>query len=98
MAAAHCVWARSSDRIRRGGRHGDRRAVLYQTNQIAGNFDVLGRPAAAAATADHIRTFWAPCLRWVLLREFDRHQERFTPTARDAIALLKGQGALVVNP
>jgi formate dehydrogenase subunit delta len=63
--------------------------VLYQTNQIARNFAVLGPEAAAAATADHIRTFWAPYLRWVLMREFDRRTHAFSQTAQAAVGLLR---------
>jgi len=72
--------------------------VLYQTNQIARNFSVLGRSAAAAATADHIRTFWAPYLHWVLLREFERRKEQFSPIAQDAVASLRGSGAVSATP
>jgi formate dehydrogenase subunit delta len=62
-----------------------REHVVYQANQIARNFSVLGVERAAAATADHIRSFWAPYLKSVLLDEFRHHEDRFTPIARRAV-------------
>jgi formate dehydrogenase subunit delta len=76
------------------GVSGTRERVTYQVNQIARNFDVLGQEEAAAATASHIRSFWAPYLRWVLQREFDRDQGQFSPTAQAAVMRLRQQPAL----
>ena len=45
--------------------------------------------AAAAATADHLRRFWAPLLRLTLLEQADAHRDRFSPIACDAIARLR---------
>jgi formate dehydrogenase subunit delta len=37
--------------------------LAYMLNQIARNFEALGHDAAAAATADHVKSFWAPRMR-----------------------------------
>jgi formate dehydrogenase subunit delta len=63
--------------------------VVYQANQIARNLAYMDRRKAAAATADHLRKFWAPYLRSVLLDEYSINQSAFSPTAREAILLLK---------
>ena len=44
--------------------------VVYKANQIARNLAYMGPRDAAAATADHLRKFWAPYLRSVLLDEY----------------------------
>jgi formate dehydrogenase subunit delta len=63
--------------------------VVYKANQIARNLAYMGRRKAAAATADHLRKFWAPYLRSVLLDEYSANQNAFSPTARQAILLLR---------
>ena len=62
--------------------------VTYQANQIGRNFECLGAKAAAAATADHIRRYWAPLLKQALRREAQVHPAAFSGIARDAVALL----------
>lgn len=62
--------------------------VTRQANWIARNFECLDFAAAAAATADHIRSFWAPQLRDILLDEARTRGERFSPIARAGIATL----------
>ena len=37
--------------------------LVYMLNQIARNFDAIGHDAAAAATADHIKSFWDPRMK-----------------------------------
>ncbi len=63
--------------------------VVYKANQIARNMAYMGQRQAAAATADHLRKFWAPYLRSVLLDEYSANQNAFSPTARQAILLLR---------
>ena len=63
--------------------------VTRESNLIARNLEALGAEAAAAATADHIRWFWAPLLRLTLLEQADAHRDRFSPIACDAIARLR---------
>jgi hypothetical protein len=62
--------------------------VTRDANLIARNFECLGAEAAATATADHIRHFWAPQLRHVLFEQANGHNERFSPIATGAIAML----------
>jgi hypothetical protein len=62
--------------------------VTYEINQIGRNFECFGQQAAALATADHIRLFWAPFLKKALARESRTHPEAFSPIASKAIALL----------
>jgi hypothetical protein len=62
--------------------------VTRDANLIARNLACLGADAAAA-TADHIRRFWAPPLRSTLFEQARSHADRFSPIARDAIALLQ---------
>ena len=63
--------------------------VTREVNMIARNLECIGAEAAAA-TADHIRRFWAPLLRSTLFEQAGSHADRFSPIARDAIALLQG--------
>lgn len=70
--------------------------LVYMANQIAANFAVAGRDAAAAATADHIAHFWDPRMRSRILRHLDGPAAgaiSLTPTAHRAIELLAGRGA-----
>lgn len=62
--------------------------VTYEANQIARNFACLGHSAAATATAEHMRQFWAPYLHSVVRQEARSHDERFSPIAAEAIAML----------
>jgi hypothetical protein len=62
--------------------------VTRQINLIARNLECLGADEAAVATAEHIRRFWAPLLKSMLLAEARSHGERFSPIARNAVALL----------
>ena len=62
--------------------------VTREANLIARNLACHGATVAAAETADHIRRFWAPQLRAVLLEQAHAHPEAFSPIARDAIAAL----------
>ena len=63
--------------------------VVYKANQIARNMAYMGQRQAAAATADYLSKFWAPYLRSVLLDEYSANQNAFSPTARQAILLLR---------
>jgi formate dehydrogenase subunit delta len=63
--------------------------VTRESNLIARNLASLGAQAAGAATADHIRRFWAPLLRRTLLEQADAHRDRFSPIASEAIARLR---------
>ena len=62
--------------------------VTREINLIARNLACLGAREATAATADHVRRFWAPLLRAELQSVFDAHPERFVPIAHAAAATL----------
>ena len=62
--------------------------VTREINLIARNLECLGPMEAIAATADHVRRFWAPLLRAELQSVFDEHPERFSPIAREAVVAL----------
>lgn len=62
--------------------------VTRDANLIARNMACLGRRPAAAATADHIRMYWAPLLRATLLEQARVHPERFSAITGEAISLL----------
>jgi hypothetical protein len=62
--------------------------VVREANLIARQFHHLGTELAARATAQHMRRFWAPLLRTVLLNELREHGDRFSPAARQAAGLL----------
>lgn len=64
------------------------RRAVRESNLIARNFACLGAKAAAAATADHIRRFWAPQLRSTLLEQARSRPERFSSITSDAIAMM----------
>jgi len=59
--------------------------VTREINLIAREFECLGVDRAAAATADHIRKYWAPLLRSTLLAEARGQGDRFSPIAKAAI-------------
>jgi len=52
-----------------GDAHGDTgmmsndERLVYMLNQIARNFEAIGHDAAAAATADHVKSFWDPRMK-----------------------------------
>ncbi len=62
--------------------------LVAMANQIARNFEVLGDAAAAAATANHLRLFWAPQLRAAITAG----DAGLTPVASAAIRVLHADG------
>lgn len=61
--------------------------VIREANLIARQFECLGPTRAVEATATHIRTFWAPLLRMVLLEQVREHGERFSSIAAQAVGM-----------
>jgi formate dehydrogenase subunit delta len=78
-------------RVRQTKHHAMRTAehVTREINLIARNLECLGEKEASAASAGHVRRFWAPLLRAELYSVFRDHPERFSPIARDAIRALE---------
>lgn len=63
--------------------------LVYMINQIARNFATMGEGRAAAATADHIVSFWDPRMRSQILAQYERNNADLTPIAAKAIARLR---------
>ncbi|MEP7222203.1 MAG: formate dehydrogenase subunit delta [Novosphingobium sp.] len=63
----------------------DSAALILMANQIARNFAVQGDEAAAAATADHIRQFWAPRMKAAITANGDAN---LSPIAAAAVRQL----------
>lgn len=63
-----------------------REHLLHMANQIAANFATMGDVDAAAATADHIASFWDPRMKANVLAD----ATGLSPTATAAIELLRG--------
>ncbi len=67
--------------------------LVYMANQIARNFATMGMDDAAAATADHIASFWDPRMRAMILDRLNAGGEGMQPIARAAITMLRDTGA-----
>jgi len=67
--------------------------LVYMANQIARNFAAIGQEAAAAATADHLASFWDPRMRQQIFALADAQNNGLEPIAAMAIALLKKHNA-----
>jgi len=63
-------------------------SVLRMANQIAANFSYLPPGEAAAATADHLRSFWTPSMRRHLLEQVAAGGGGLTEVALEAARLL----------
>lgn len=62
--------------------------LVYMLNQIARNFEALGHDRAAAATADHVASFWDPRMRARIRKLTDNGSAALDGTARAALDLL----------
>ena len=67
--------------------------LVYMANQIAKNFAATNHDAAAAATADHIASFWDPRMKQLIFARLDAGGDGLDPFARDAIVMLRDHGA-----
>ena len=68
--------------------------LVYMANQIGREFGFQQPDAAAEATADHLRKFWDPRMR-ALIREHEAGGgQGMSETARAAVAMLHGDGAV----
>jgi formate dehydrogenase subunit delta len=68
--------------------------LVYMANQIARELGSQCPDRPVAATRDHIRQFWDPRMRQMIVAYLDRGGEHLSTTARDAIALLRDNGVL----
>ena len=62
--------------------------LVMMANQIARNLASRGEAAAAAATADHIATFWDPRMKATAFALLQRAEAEFSPIARRALETL----------
>lgn len=65
-----------------------RARLVHMANQIARNFEAAGRDRAAAATADHIASFWDPRMKAQLFECRDQADNGLGETATEAVRLL----------
>jgi formate dehydrogenase subunit delta len=63
--------------------------LVYMANQIAKFFAIHPEPAAIAGTADHLRKFWDPRMRRLIIEHFDAGGEGLNAITRKAIEQLK---------
>jgi hypothetical protein len=63
--------------------------VTREANLIARQFECLGEEAASAATANHVRLFWAPLLKAELKSAAGAHPELFSSIAQKAVSALR---------
>ena len=61
--------------------------LVMMANQIASAFDTQGGDPAAQ-TAAHIRSFWSPPMRRLIISHLAEGGDELTPTARAGLAKL----------
>ena len=75
-----------------------REHVVAMANQIARNFAARDRASAAEATARHMRDFWDPRMRALIVEEARIGGAALSPEARAAALLVAGDRALAGEP
>ncbi|CAH0356253.1 MAG: formate dehydrogenase subunit delta [Sphingobium sp.] len=63
--------------------------LVYMVNQIARNFATMAADHAAAATADHIVSFWDPRMKARIMVQLEAGRADLTPIAALAVAHLR---------
>jgi formate dehydrogenase subunit delta len=63
--------------------------LIYMANQIGSFFKSQGPGQVTPGVADHIRKFWDPRMRSMILAHLDAGGAGLDPEVRDAIELLK---------
>lgn len=66
--------------------------LVYMANQIARAFEAIGHDAAAAATADHIASFWDPRMKAQIFALMETGEAALTAPARAALVALREGG------
>ena len=67
--------------------------LVYMANQIARAFEAIGHDAAAAATADHIASFWDPRMKAQIFALMDKGTAELSAPAHAALVSLRKDGA-----
>jgi formate dehydrogenase subunit delta len=63
--------------------------LVYMANQIAKFFAIHPEPEAVAGTADHLRKFWDPRMRRLIVEHFDAGGQGLDAITRKAVEQLK---------
>ena len=63
--------------------------LVYMANQIGAFFNSQGHDKAVPGIAEHIRKFWDPRMRTMILAHLDAGGTGLEPNVRDAIESLK---------
>ena len=66
--------------------------LVRMAHEIARNLRAQHGDDVVAATADHLRSFWAPAMRRSLIAMVDADTHAFDPIVRDAAKLLRPEG------
>ena len=67
--------------------------LVYMANQIAREFGFQQPGQAAEATADHLRRYWDPRMRGMILAYVDGGGDGLSDIARVALAMLENDRA-----
>lgn len=67
----------------------DATKLVHMANQIAQNFRVHAEPEAVRLTTEHLRSFWSPGMRQVLLQHVDAGGAGLEPLAAAAARALR---------
>ncbi|MBL8551681.1 MAG: formate dehydrogenase subunit delta [Hyphomonadaceae bacterium] len=65
--------------------------LVYMANQIGKAFSAEPHDAAVAAAANHIRLYWDPRMRRIILEHLDKGGAGLEPIALEAVRALKGK-------
>ena len=63
--------------------------LVYMANQIGRFFAAQQHAEAVAGTADHLRKYWDPRMRRIILEHFDSGGAGLEPVALEAVQALK---------
>jgi formate dehydrogenase subunit delta len=69
--------------------------LVYMANQIGRFFAHQPEAQAVASTADHLKKFWDPRMRKVILDYVDQGGDGLQPLVRQAVLSLGTKGATV---
>jgi formate dehydrogenase subunit delta len=63
--------------------------LVRMANEIARNMRTMGGEQAAAATANHLKSFWTPGMRAAIVAHLDAGGDGLEPLTRDAVTRLR---------
>lgn len=65
--------------------------LIMMANQVAAFFKAQGEAAAPASVADHLKKFWEPEMRRLLVQALQSDVARMDPVVARAAEILKAQ-------